>query len=125
MFFCVSLTSWNSVFMCEVVHLRASRYGGHSFARLPVLALRSSRLRACLHSVARATAGWRLKGASEGVRKEGLEPPYPFGYQILSLARLPVPPLSRSKASLPWLRRLKAQGHGSRLRAQGSLDPKP
>ena len=28
------------------------------------------------------------------VRKEGLEPPYPFGYQILSLARLPVPPLS-------------------------------
>ena len=30
-----------------------------------------------------------------GVRKEGLEPPYPFGYQILSLARLPVPPLSR------------------------------
>jgi hypothetical protein len=29
------------------------------------------------------------------VRKEGLEPPYPFGYQILSLARLPVPPLSR------------------------------
>src|SRR4051812_32067103 len=29
------------------------------------------------------------------VRKEGLEPPYPFGYQILSLARLPIPPLSR------------------------------
>ena len=29
------------------------------------------------------------------MRKEGLEPPYPFGYQILSLARLPVPPLSR------------------------------
>src|SRR5262245_50346421 len=34
---------------------------------------------------------------SRRVRKEGLEPPYPFGYQILSLARLPVPPLSRSK----------------------------
>ena len=29
------------------------------------------------------------------MRKEGLEPPYPFRYQILSLARLPVPPLSR------------------------------
>ena len=29
------------------------------------------------------------------MRKGGLEPPYPFGYQILSLARLPVPPLSR------------------------------
>ena len=29
------------------------------------------------------------------VRKEGLEPTHPFGYQILSLARLPVPPLSR------------------------------
>ena len=28
------------------------------------------------------------------VRKEGLEPPYLFRYQILSLARLPVPPLS-------------------------------
>ena len=29
------------------------------------------------------------------MRKGGLEPPYPRGYQILSLARLPVPPLSR------------------------------
>src|SRR5688500_3674324 len=29
------------------------------------------------------------------MRKEGLDPPYPYGYQILSLARLPVPPLSR------------------------------
>ena len=27
------------------------------------------------------------------VRKEGLEPPRPFGHKILSLARLPVPPL--------------------------------
>src|SRR5438105_14735259 len=51
-FFCVSETSWNSVFMREM-------------------------------------------------RKEGLEPPYPFGYQILSLARLPVPPLSR-QCSLIW-----------------------
>jgi hypothetical protein len=29
----------------------------------------------------------------ELVRKEGLEPPRPFGHKILSLARLPVPPL--------------------------------
>ena len=29
------------------------------------------------------------------VRKEGLEPTRPFGHQILNLARLPVPPLSR------------------------------
>ena len=29
----------------------------------------------------------------EMVRKEGLEPPRPFGHKILSLARLPVPPL--------------------------------
>src|SRR5438132_12518989 len=33
--------------------------------------------------------------ASEGVRKGGVEPPKPFGYRILSPARLPVPPLSR------------------------------
>ena len=46
------------------------------------------------------------------MRKEGLEPPYPFGYQILSLARLPVPPLSRSKQ--PTLSGLRAQG--SKLR---------
>src|SRR5678815_166454 len=84
MFFCVSLTSWNSVFICGVVHLCASRYGGHSFARLPG---------ACAPKLA------RRRQASEGVRKEGLEPPYPFGYQILSLARLPVPPLSRIKAA--------------------------
>ena len=29
------------------------------------------------------------------VRKGGVEPPKPFGYRILSPARLPVPPLSR------------------------------
>ena len=27
------------------------------------------------------------------MRKEGFEPPRPFGHKILSLARLPVPPL--------------------------------
>src|SRR5580765_7111205 len=46
------------------------------------------------------------------MRKEGLEPTHPFGYQILSLARLPVPPLSRpmqrtldsasAKGPAPW-----------------------
>ena len=30
----------------------------------------------------------------EMVRKGGLEPPRPFGHQILNLARLPIPPLS-------------------------------
>jgi hypothetical protein len=41
-----------------------------------------------------------FQGPGSVVRKEGLEPPYPFGYQILSLARLPVPPLSlRSSVS--------------------------
>ena len=36
----------------------------------------------------------RASQASEGVRKGGVEPPKPFGYRILSPARLPVPPLS-------------------------------
>ena len=27
------------------------------------------------------------------MRKEGLEPPQPFGHQLLRLARLPIPPL--------------------------------
>src|SRR5439155_12379233 len=79
----VSLRSRNSVFMSGsnlmFVHLRASRYGGHSFATL------------CMHSEARAR-----KQAGEGVRKGGVEPPKPFGYRILSPARLPVPPLSRN-----------------------------
>src|SRR5678815_2373261 len=41
-------------------------------------------------------------GFHEEVRKEGLEPPYPFGYHILSLARLPVPPLSRAFQTNRW-----------------------
>ena len=32
----------------------------------------------------------------ERLREGGLEPPHPFGYQILNLARLPIPPLSRA-----------------------------
>ena len=47
------------------------------------------------------------------MRKEGLEPPYPFGYQILSLARLPVPPLSRASQPNRW------KAPGPRPQAQG------
>jgi hypothetical protein len=37
----------------------------------------------------------RKRGNEQGdlVRERGLEPPRPFGHKILSLARLPVPPL--------------------------------
>ena len=38
------------------------------------------------------STGLKLKGENL-VRKEGFEPPRPFGHKILSLARLPVPPL--------------------------------
>lgn len=34
------------------------------------------------------------------VRKEGFEPPRPFGHKILSLARLPVPPLPHGCVSI-------------------------
>ena len=34
-----------------------------------------------------------LSSSERLVRKEGFEPPRPFGHKILSLARLPVPPL--------------------------------
>src|SRR6185436_17358709 len=37
--------------------------------------------------------------SQEGVRKGGVEPPKPFGYRILSPARLPVPPLSRGRGA--------------------------
>ena len=36
---------------------------------------------------------WRKTYQKTMVRKEGFEPPRPFGHKILSLARLPVPPL--------------------------------
>ena len=52
---------------------------------------------ACLPAVAHVTG----KRERRLVRKGGLEPPYPFGYQILSLARLPVPPLSPTSSSDP------------------------
>src|SRR5262245_53209407 len=101
----VSLTSVRSVFIWTssqrrspaaarrsdlAVHLRAPRYGGHSFAcqcshsEAPTFALHAS------------VGNARERTGSEGVRKGGVEPPKPFGYRILSPARLPVPPLSRA-----------------------------
>ena len=55
-----------------------------------------------------------FQGPGSGMRKEGLEPPFPFGNQILSLARLPVPPLSRqAERSTRGLRnQARAQGSG-------------
>src|SRR5688500_6691009 len=98
-FFFVSLTSMNSVFISWMAGTPAPRQArrsrgplrpapllalGYSLApggRPPVaLKLRWTLLRTCLHS--------------EGVRKGGVEPPWPFGHRILSPARLPVPPLS-------------------------------
>ena len=35
------------------------------------------------------------------VGEEGLEPSHPYGYQILSLARLPIPPLAQPLAGRP------------------------
>src|SRR5438477_8189253 len=46
---------------------------------------------------ARSAEARQSCAASEGVRKGGVEPPKPFGYRILSPARLPVPPLSRER----------------------------
>jgi len=58
----------------------------------------------------------RFRVPGSVVRKEGLEPPYPFGYQILSLARLPVPPLSRPiSVSRATVRR----GDGTMVRGSG------
>jgi hypothetical protein len=54
------------------------------------------------------------------MRKEGLEPPYPSGYQILSLARLPVPPLSRL-SSLPRLRSAAVPSFGEAGYSLGDL----
>ena len=44
------------------------------------------------------TAVSRRFGAFRAVRKGGLEPPHPIGYEILNLARLPIPPLSQNGA---------------------------
>ena len=42
------------------------------------------------------------------VRKEGFEPPRPFGHKILSLARLPVPPLPQWSFYITCLRLRRA-----------------
>ena len=49
--------------------------------------------RALESSVAAGLAPGKISSAETLVRKEGFEPPRPFGHKILSLARLPVPPL--------------------------------
>src|SRR5688572_17612719 len=100
----VSLRSVNSVFM-KRDQLPTSNFQlpilevgvrGWELAVRGMLCSEAPAFAKCLHSVARALRRTSAHtGASEGVRKEGLEPPYPCGYQILSLARLPVPPLSR------------------------------
>jgi hypothetical protein len=43
--------------------------------------------------LAEGLAQGRISSPEILVRKEGFEPPRPFGHKILSLARLPVPPL--------------------------------
>jgi hypothetical protein len=53
------------------------------------------------------------------MRKEGLEPPYPFGYQILSLARLPVPPLSRLIQTITGNGPTGRRGGGATVRSEG------
>ena len=39
------------------------------------------------------------RAAYEMVREGGLEPPGPYGHKVLSLARLPVPPLPHAKGA--------------------------
>src|SRR6267378_4987578 len=62
-------------------------------------------------------------GTESLVRKEGFEPPRPFGHKILSLARLPVPPLPqwcihstsmRTAAPLGFCAPLSSQSHPAR-----------
>ena len=54
------------------------------------------------------------------MRKEGFEPPRPFGHKILSLARLPVPPLPQ------WFFYITVCGGGMplRFRSNSSLAKK-
>src|SRR6266851_1534948 len=48
------------------------------------------------------------------MRKEGVEPPRPFGHKILSLARLPVPPLPQWWIYSTSLRRAAPAGYFAR-----------
>ena len=49
------------------------------------------------------------------VRKEGFEPPRPFGHKILSLARLPVPPLPQ------WYHQYTGNGPAPLLSPTGTM----
>ena len=79
-FFRVSLTSTNSVFIVRGSCVESG----------------VGRNDACAAADAAACSTGRSSSAGERrlVRKGGVEPPKPFGYRILSPARLPVPPLS-------------------------------
>src|SRR3989442_1260741 len=90
-FFRVSLTSVRSVFMevdgqQSTVNSRRSTVSGSQV---------------CVDTL--STANCELFTLL--VRKGGVEPPKPFGYRILSPARLPVPPLSRSADPYATIRR--------------------
>src|SRR3954468_13452878 len=52
----------------------------------------------------------------EGVRKGGVEPPKPFGYRILSPARLPVPPLSHAPVPAYPIGRFRSIRRGSMVK---------
>ena len=52
----------------------------------------------CRKAKAPTIAVSSVSGAFRAVRKGGLEPPHPTGYEILNLARLPIPPLSQNGA---------------------------
>jgi hypothetical protein len=63
----------------------------------------------------------------ELVPQEGLEPPHPCEYQILSLARLPVPPLGPARphwgpAGAHWSLGPSFRPHGRAKRANGKPD---
>jgi hypothetical protein len=61
------------------------------------------------------------------VRKEGVEPPRPFGHKILSLARLPVPPLPQCGQRIhytrdAWCAAMRWRGRSTgRIRLDGRI----
>ena len=57
-----------------------------------------------------ARSGQNFASSEILVRKEGFEPPRPFGHKILSLARLPVPPLPQWWLYSTGLRRTAPMG---------------
>src|SRR4029077_17316073 len=60
--------------------------------------------KALLRSPNRRSTEWKASGTKEGlVRKEGFEPPRPFGHKILILARLPVPPLPQGGQHIHYI----------------------